>query len=140
VDGKPLFSELVQPKTHLQKLDHMMHDPALIKFISDQSLTPNLVKCDIRIYKFLPRADNKFGWHKDLVDGRTIGFSVNLTKEPFEGGVFHIRKTDLSASFSIQNLGYGDAIFFRIAPDLEHCVTTVTGHVERIACAGWFQV
>lgn len=138
-DGKPLFSELVLNNEYINLIHNMMQDQVLIKGLGEKTNLPKIYKCVPRIYKFLPGSGNKFGWHQDLAEGRTLGFSVNLTKEKFEGGEFMIRrKDDPSIHVEYQNNTYGDAIFFPIAPNLEHCVAPVTGSVERIAYAGWF--
>lgn len=79
-------------------------------------------------------------WHTDLIDGRLIGMSVNLSAEPFDGGLFEIRDAETEQVLgSIANTGWGDAILFRLAPPLEHRVTPVSGARPKAAFAGWFR-
>jgi hypothetical protein len=78
-------------------------------------------------------------WHADLHAGHQVGMSVNLGAEPFDGGVFEIRRAGTTAPLdAIANVGAGDAILFSIADDLEHRVTPMRGAVAKTAFAGWF--
>jgi hypothetical protein len=139
VGEKAHFSEHLHNSKYTDVLFLLMQDINLIQGMAKITHLPQLKSVVPRVYKFLPNTTNAFGWHNDLMGGRTLAFSVNLTKKPFEGGAFMIRKKhDHSVHFEYQNLGYGDAIFFLINDQLEHCVAPVTGSVERVAYAGWF--
>jgi hypothetical protein len=39
----------------------------------------------------------------------------------------------------LPNTGQGDAIFFRISPELKHVVTAMEGTEPKTAYAGWFR-
>jgi hypothetical protein len=72
--------------------------------------------------------------------GREIGMSVNLSADVYEGGVFEIRDAESERALaSIANVGFGDAILFRVASTLEHRVTDVRGARPKTAFAGWFR-
>ena len=78
-------------------------------------------------------------WHTDLDESRTLGMSVNLSAEPYEGGVFEIREEGAAPPLTrIANTDPGDAIVFAIEDGLEHRVTPVKGCVAKTAFAGWF--
>ncbi|MBY0517427.1 MAG: 2OG-Fe(II) oxygenase [Bacteriovoracaceae bacterium] len=133
------FDEDVSTSEQFVFVKRIMQNKVLIKFVSQMVNINTLRDCVPRIYKFEPNSGQKFNWHGDNINGRTIGFSVNLTKEKFEGGYFKIRNiNDPSIFYEIQNHGYGDAIFFNIGLDLQHCVTEISGQHARYACAGWF--
>jgi hypothetical protein len=91
-----------------------------------------------RVYRNLP-GRHATTWHSDVVENRRIGMSINLSTGVYEGGVFEIRDAATKSVLgSIVNVGFGDAILFRIAPALEHRVTVVEGTSFKTAFAGWF--
>jgi hypothetical protein len=65
--------------------------------------------------------------------------SINLGREPFEGGLLQIRRNDSEQVSEVANRVTGDAVIFRIHPDYRHRVGTVTGRHPRTAWAGWFR-
>ena len=66
--------------------------------------------------------------------------SLNLSEAPYDGGVLQLRERDQAVCISeAQNLGLGDALVFRLARDLVHQVTDVTGPTAKTAFAGWFK-
>ena len=68
-----------------------------------------------------------------------VGLSINLSDNIYEGGYLQIRKKESKETiYQIQNVGFGDAIFFRITPFLEHQVTPLKGCIPRTVFAGWF--
>jgi len=80
-----------------------------------------------------------YPWHDDLANGRMIGLSINLSRVPFSGGVFQLReKASQRMLLEHANTGYGDAMLFRVEPDLEHHVTRVTSDTPRLTFVGWF--
>jgi len=94
-----------------------------------------------RIYRFDPRVPHHDSWHDDTSGGdkRAAGFSLNLSREIYRGGTFQIReKTKPEDVVEIENTGGGDAFLFRIAPELQHRVTSVDGVYAKTAYAGWF--
>jgi hypothetical protein len=132
-----LEERIVSPNIHL--ILHILSDVNLYQFLSDRTGITGLNLCSPRIFKFIPGENHHFDWHNDYTENKALGFSINLTREKFEGGVFSIRyQAKPEINFSIQNHGLGDAIFFKIAKDIDHSVTKITGNVERITCAGWF--
>ena len=93
-----------------------------------------------RVYRMLPGGDHHDSWHGDAADHRIVSMSVNLTPEPFRGGQLRIRQTATGRIVhEVANTGLGDAILFRIAPELDHCVADVEGTVPKTAFAGWFE-
>ncbi len=136
-----VFKELGLENKHTKLMYLLMQDQILIQNLAERTGLSELKSCASRIYKFIPDGSNTFDWHNDLCHGRTLGFSVNLTQEKFEGGKFMIRKKhDHNVHAEYHNTGYGDAILFKISNDLEHCVSPLTGSVPRLAYAGWFTV
>jgi Rps23 Pro-64 3,4-dihydroxylase Tpa1-like proline 4-hydroxylase len=93
-----------------------------------------------RLYRLLPDSGQEIRWHDDLSDtDRLLALSMNLSPEPFEGGVLTLRRKDShEVLFEYANQGKGDAVLFRVAPHLQHRVSEVRGTALRMAFAGWF--
>jgi hypothetical protein len=69
-----------------------------------------------------------------------IAMSINLSSQPYSGGLLQMRRTNSDEVFyEVANLGLGDALMFRIDPSLLHQVTEVVGSVPKTAYAGWFR-
>jgi hypothetical protein len=120
-------------------LNFLANDPALFRFVEEVTSCPRLTSFVGRVYRLLAASGHYDSWHADLHRGHEVGMSVNLGAEPFEGGVFEIRRAGSSAVlFDIANVGPGDAILFAISDDLEHRVTPMRGEVAKTAFAGWF--
>jgi len=93
-----------------------------------------------RVYRLMPGQGHEATWHNDLDGPRLVGMSVNLSPELYCGGTLQLRdSTSRRMLREVANTGPGDAILFRIAPDLQHRVTPVNGAVPKSAYAGWFQ-
>ena len=95
---------------------------------------------DGRVYRLVPGTGHHDSWHSDMDGNRMIAMSVNLTPEPYDGGVLQIRERDSEEIVHEEPApDPGDAVIFRLAEELRHRVTSVQGEVPRIAFAGWFK-
>jgi len=120
-------------------LDFLVNDPRLFEFIRAITGCAPIRAFVGRVYRRCPGTDHHDSWHDDLGRQRMIGMSVNLSAEPYDGGTFEIRRFGGDTLIaSLPNVGFGDAILFRIADGLEHQVTDVRGAVPKTAFAGWF--
>ena len=92
-----------------------------------------------RVYRLSPNTGQMTDWHTDLVHGRMVTMSINLSTEPYDGGILQFRHPGSDTILSeVANTGAGDAVLFRIADGLEHRVTSLRGDIPRTAYAGWF--
>ncbi|MBI3403225.1 MAG: 2OG-Fe(II) oxygenase [Acidobacteria bacterium] len=116
----------------------LVNDPQVYRFVEQITATAPVRSFLGRVYR--RDANGHYdSWHSDLVQGRSLGMSVNLSRQRYEGGVFELRETETGRVLaSIANVGFGDAILFRLAPTLEHQVTPVRGVHPKTAFAGWF--
>ena len=93
-----------------------------------------------RVYRMIPGSGHYDSWHSDMIGHRMIGMSINLSPEPYSGGVFQLRERDSEQIlYEVANTGLGDAILFRLADHLQHRITDVDGTIPKTAFAGWFQ-
>ena len=96
-----------------------------------------------RVYKMMPIAEHFDSWHSDIGkthNDRLVGMSINLGPNPYEGGVFRLRDEASGETLcELPNTGQGDAIVFRISPELKHMITPLVGTEPKTAFAGWFR-
>jgi hypothetical protein len=118
----------------------VFNDPVLLDAVSRIAGCPALRCFDGRVYRLEPQSGHYDSWHSDATDDRLVGLSVNLSREPYEGGAFEIRRAAAAeAEHAVASAGFGSAVLFRISPELRHRVTAVRGERPRTAYAGWFR-
>ncbi len=121
-------------------LHFLVNDPALYELVEAIGDCDPIRSFFGRGYRHVPQGGHYHHWHGDVTADRFIGMSINLSTEPYEGGLFEIRYLDTDPPLaSVHNVGPGDAILFRLGPTLEHRVTQVQGLFEKTAFAGWFR-
>ncbi len=93
-----------------------------------------------RAFRMEPLKNHYDYWHSDIFPGRLLAFSLNLTEGPYEGGLLQIKEKKTGKIVAeVKHEKPGDAIVFRIHPDLRHRVTEVRGSAPRMVYAGWFR-
>jgi len=119
----------------------LMNTNSFLEIVKSITGCESIKMANGRIYK-LDNSDETFDrWHSDIVpsEGRMIGFSINLSEQPYEGGHFLIKNSVTGEIY--RNVHYdtwGTAHFFRIDKKLQHKVSKVTSASPRVAYAGWF--
>jgi len=139
VHGNDIATELSLPEcTCLGLLTFYVNDPAVLAFVADLAAEPRLTRFIGRVYHRLPGVHHD-NWHDDIHPARKVGMSINLSDAVYEGSVFQMREAETKRPLGeIANTGFGDAIFFDIAEDLEHRTSPLTGTASKTAYAGWF--
>ena len=128
------------PGTLSGTLELASNDPVLFAAINDLTGCGAIGCFEGRVYRLAPASAHFDSWHSDVGQDRLIAMSVNLSRRPFEGGLLQIRRADSPQILSeVANPVAGDAVIFRIHPDYQHRVGTVTGQYARTAWAGWFR-
>jgi Coenzyme PQQ synthesis protein D (PqqD)/2OG-Fe(II) oxygenase superfamily len=118
----------------------VFNDAALLDVVTQIAACSALRCFDGRVYRLEPQAGHYDSWHSDASDDRMVGFSVNLSRDPFSGGVLEIRRAvSQQAEYAVPSVAFGSAVLFRISPALRHRVTPVRGGAARTAYAGWFR-
>ncbi len=117
----------------------VFNDPAFLAIVT--RIAGSVVRCfNGRVYRLDRQSAHYDSWHSDASDGRVVGLSVNLSREPYDGGVLEIRRAMTpEAEHAVASAGFGSAVLFRISPELRHRVTAVRGGRPRTAYAGWFR-
>lgn len=118
----------------------LINDARLFQIIQDVTECDQIRCFEGRVYRVSPDQGHHDSWHNDIGDSRLVGMSINLSKENYSGGVLQIRETDSKKIVSeVANVGSGDAVVFRLSPDLQHRITDVEGTASKTAFAGWFK-
>jgi hypothetical protein len=121
-------------------LEFLLNDSALLGAVSALTDCGPIGCFEGRLYRMVPGTDHHDSWHSDVGESRLLGLSINLGRLPFEGGVLQIRRADsVTVLAEIEIRTAGDAVLFRIDPELRHRVSTLTGQIPRIVYAGWFR-
>ena len=93
-----------------------------------------------RVYRMVSEERHSLDWHNDMMQNRMLALSLNLSEDVYRGGVLQIRDAQSQQTIhEIANTGFGDAIIFRIAPNLEHRLTDLEDGMVKIAYSGWFR-
>ena len=90
-----------------------------------------------RYMELHPNTDQLIDWHDDGLPGRRLGFSIDLSPQPFAGGQFQLRHARTKRMYARVDSQLGDCHLFRIHPTLEHRITPLTGTTPRCSYAGW---
>lgn len=117
-------------------LQFLANDPAFLKAVA--TITGiGVAGFSGTVRRFVPGSFD--AWHNDVVDGRLLAMTLNLSREVFQGGVLQLRNWDTGADLhEIANTGFGDAVLFAIDESLKHRITNVEGTVPRTIFTGFF--
>jgi hypothetical protein len=94
---------------------------------------------DGRVYRLDPSAGHSDSWHDDVGDNRLVAMSINLGRQPYEGGALEIRDRETGETATARSANTGDGLLFALGERLEHRVLPVTGSTPRTVFAGWFK-
>jgi hypothetical protein len=120
-------------------LHFLLNNQELYHLVQRITGSPQIHGFEGRVYRVIEGGGCHDAWHNDLADSRLSALSINLSSEIYSGGVLQMRMATSSEIINeIPNTGYGDAILFKISPDLQHRITEVEGTVPKTAFAGWF--
>jgi Coenzyme PQQ synthesis protein D (PqqD)/2OG-Fe(II) oxygenase superfamily len=124
----------------LRVLHFLMNDPQLFRLIRRITGCRPIGCFTGRIYRMVARRGVELTWHDDALDDlKLVAISANLSDGRYRGGILQIREKSRHACEVVPNLGFGDAIIFRVAEHLEHRVTSVEGKIPKTALTGWFR-
>jgi hypothetical protein len=120
-------------------LELAFNDPVLFGLIDELTSCGTIGCFEGRIYRMVPGEAHYDSWHSDVGEDRLLALSVNLGREPADGGLLQIRRADSAELVEVENRTPGDAVIFRIDPAFRHRVGPVLGAHPRTAYAGWFR-
>jgi 2OG-Fe(II) oxygenase superfamily len=92
-----------------------------------------------RIAQTRANEQDELVWHDDSDSpDRLLGVVVNLSDQPYEGGLFELRRKGAPEPlFRYRHIRPGSITLFAVRSDLEHRVLPVTAGGPRRVYAGW---
>ncbi|MBN4059034.1 2OG-Fe(II) oxygenase [Endomicrobium sp. AH-315-J14] len=121
-------------------LAFLFNDPRLFEIVERLTGCDSIGNFDGRVYKAAHGKGHVDGWHKDVDGNRMVAMSITLTDEPFIGGALNIREAESETLIAeLPNPGFGNALLFHLAPELQHRITDTLEGPDKIAYAGWFR-
>lgn len=120
-------------------LELVTNDRAFLDAIAEITGCESIVRFTGDVYRLAAGMGHQHGWHDDLSGNRVAAMSINLSDAPYTGGHLQMRHAYTKEALDeVENTGPGDAIVFRLAPELEHRSVEVTSGAKT-AFAGWFR-
>ena len=119
----------------LDLLHFVENTPTFLALIRDATGCKEVTRFEGRVYRMIPETAHYDSWHDDWGGHRVVGMSLNLGPKPYSGGTFQLRNDgEQAVRRELPNTVPGDAILFRISPDLSHRVTPVVepSHGRRL--------
>jgi len=121
-------------------LRFLVISPEVLRFVEAVTGAAGLTSFFGRVYRLDPGTGQQHDWHDDIDDNRQLGFSLNVSTAPFEGGVLQLRERNPERiTATVHNTVPGDAVIFRLHQNVQHRVHPITGSVARTVFAGWFR-
>lgn len=122
------------------KLQFLMNDPALFAWIDQITSCGHIGSFLGRIYRMDSASAHHDSWHDDVGKHRLVALSLNLSEETYNGGTLVLRRSGRpETEVRLPNTVPGDAMIFRLHPDLEHWISDVEPGPSKTAWAGWFR-
>ena len=135
----PSIDVCMEPNSLSAMLELLCNDASLLRSVEALTGCAPLSRFSGFVYRMVPGAGHHHNWHDDVLQQRRVAMSVNLERDPYEGGVLQIRdRRSEQVLAEVPNVGRGDAVLFRIDPALQHRVMPVSAGVKT-AFAGWFR-
>jgi len=124
----------------LHLIHFVLNNPKFIETIREITGCTAIASFAGRIYRNLPAENHQLDWHSDTDQPeRLLGLSINLSNQPYQGGIFQLRKKNSGEiNCEVACDRPGDAHLFLISPKLQHRVTRLEGNSSRTSAAGWF--
>ncbi len=91
-----------------------------------------------RLHRTIGGTDQHIDWHRDAVEARVLGLTINLSTEDYVGGLFQLRDPEETIRAEVGPAAPGDAFLFRIDREWKHRLTRVESG-RRTVGVGWFR-
>jgi hypothetical protein len=132
-----LVKEYVLPPKFVKLFLDLMNKEDVLRNVERITGVAGASSFNGRVYRLSPQTDERMDWHQDIDRGKCLSVTVNIGA-PFEGGELLIRHIPTREVFTFHNTGSGDAIFFEMHKDFEHCVLPVRGLNPKYGFTGWY--
>jgi SAM-dependent methyltransferase len=118
----------------------LLNDPRIFDHVRAITACKRIGRFDGGVYRMLSgRGDEP--WHGEIFGHHMVEMSVDLSTQPYAGGVLEIRdRYSQQILHSDVETEPGDAVLVRLAPFLQHRVTAIAGASARTVYAGKFML
>jgi hypothetical protein len=118
----------------------LLSRPALLGWLEKATGLSPIKAVTGRLVQTRANDRDALAWHDDLSDNaRLLAVVINLSDQPYDGGIFELRKVGTDAPFlTHQHQKSGSMMLFAVRPDLQHRVTKLLSGGPRRVYAGWF--
>jgi SAM-dependent methyltransferase len=122
-----------------QLLMLLINDPYLFERVRTVTGCERIGRFEGDVYRTMPSPEHEEPWHGEIFGHHMVEMSVDLSTQPYSGGVLEIRdRHSQELLHSDSDIESGDAVLIRLAPFLQHRVTAVTGDSARTVYTGQF--
>ena len=130
----------LKPNRAFDLLHFLVNNRRVFDFVEAVTGCERIGSFNGRIFRLAAGLGHYDSWHDDIDGNRLVALSLNLSPQPYRGGILQLRrKEDEASRLDIPNPRFGDAVLFCLSDELEHRVTNVEGPVPRTTFAGWFR-
>jgi hypothetical protein len=138
--GRIFGTTLKMPFTEptLTTLHFILNHKDLFRIVEEVTGCPKIGNFTCRLHRTRAGADEHIDWHDDTIDGRVVGLNINLSTEPYSGGVLQIRDGQKIVRSEAGRFPAGDGCLFRIGGGWQHRLTPVESG-QRTVAVGWFR-
>lgn len=135
--GKVLFVDQHEPV--VATFNFIFNDTGLFSCLEDITNCGTIDNFTGRIHRSEEGENHRIDWHGDNADHRLLAITICLGNTPYTGAAFELReRSSKKITRSFGQLNAGDALIFRIDPQLEHRLAPLeTG--RRTVGVGWFR-
>ena len=74
------------------RLEFLLNTPDLFTAVERMTGCGGILSWVGHVYRLEPGRGDFVDWHNDLFDARMLGHTINLSPEPYEGGILEIRE------------------------------------------------
>ncbi len=136
VFGTTLFAPETERSLFL--LHFILNRPELYDIVGKVAGCPKIGNFMGRLHRTVGGTDQHIDWHRDAVEARTLGITINLSAEEYTGGIFQLRDPAQKIRAEVGRAAPGDAYLFRIDQEWQHRLTRVESG-RRTVGVGWFR-
>jgi SAM-dependent methyltransferase len=123
-----------------QLLMLLMNDPRLFELVRTVTGCRRIGSCEGHVYRKMP-GEQADPWHGEVFGYRMIAICIDLSERPYTGGPLEIRdRYSHRVLHRAVDSEPGDAMLVRLAPFLQHRVTSVQGDSPRTVYVGRFML
>lgn len=134
--GKVLFVPLTEPSVFI--LHVLLNDKVFFQALQQITHCPTIKDFVGRIHRSEGK-QHEINWHGDNSDNRLLAISLGLGMDRYEGAQFQLREKESKKMLAeYGQLEAGDAILFKISPELEHRLAPIEKG-RRTVGVGWFR-